>query len=124
MFAASMSTSQSPGVRRLWRARANPYPTSNLARASLQHPKVVPERHRGIGASRHRAENWQSMAGAVCLGRWGRFWQIFSPPLARGVRRGTCWSYDLVEGLICRRSSTSFQAFSDKGAIHEQSPEP
>ncbi len=81
----------------------------------------------------HRADKARlapnaSFRGSAGAGRGvsgvGRVSGGFWPPLARGVRRATCWSYDFVEGLSCRGSSTSFQAFSDKGAIHEQSPEP
>ncbi len=35
MFTSSMSTSQIPGARRLWRAQTNPYVTRKLVRATM-----------------------------------------------------------------------------------------
>ena len=40
MFTSSMSTSEVPGARRLWRAQTNPYATQNLVRARTTDPHL------------------------------------------------------------------------------------
>ncbi len=40
MFTSSMSTSQIPGARRLWRAQTNPYVAQNPARARTTDPHL------------------------------------------------------------------------------------